>query len=112
MTPALKTTATRRPRSVLKPHPAHLLKRQAFAWLPVGCHATPNPFTHRSGWYWLTSVTLSMTFHDGWCAYADDNPGVPVRSDLLIDASAVAAIVTLFCAVAAIVWPLAQRLPV
>ncbi len=111
MTAAIKTTATRLRFSLLKPHPAHLLKRRAFAWLPVACHSTPTPFVSRIGWYWLTPVTLSMTFYDGWCAYADDNAGVPVRSDLVIDAAAVAAGLAACAAVAAALWPVAHKLP-
>lgn len=60
--------------------------RRTFAWLPVRCYRmrAPSPFVARIGWYWLTPVTVTMTFFDGWRAYVHDKAGVPVRSDHLV----------------------------
>lgn len=51
------------------------------------------------------------TFFDGWCAYVDDNAGVPVRSERFVDGAGMAGIFVAFVVAADAILPFAPQFP-
>lgn len=86
-------------------------KRRQYAWLPVRRYATPSPFTRPDGWLWLSETTQTRTGFEGWIAYANDNKGAKVFSDLAIGIATGLSLLAMYLAVVAAIAPLVAAFP-
>lgn len=98
-------TATRQPFALIGD------KRQQYAWLPVRRYATPSPFTRLEGWLWLTETVQTRTGYEGWIAYANDNKGAKVFSDLAISIAMGLALLAMYLAAVAAIAPMVAAFP-
>ena len=79
--------------------------------------ATRQPFAligdkrQQYAWLWLTETVQTRTGYEGWIAYANDNKGAKVFSDLAISIAMGLALLAMYLAAVAVIAPMVAAFP-